>query len=188
MSSNRFVVIPTRFNRPTLPPLIEACRQVATVVLVHTEPGHVPVRGTVKVDDSDSLSIQHWWNAGLDRCTGPTLVLNDDIVATPVHLQELFDALDTADLVYVAGHRIGHPTPLTGWCYGLHPNKIRPSNDFQWWYGDDDLYYRALRDGLTVSSVDVPGIEHDRGEAAFENPVHAAMVQQDHDLFVERWR
>lgn len=187
LEARRFVVIPTRFNRPTLAPLIEACQQVATVVVVHTEPGHAPVRGTVTVRDHQSLSIQHWWNAGLDRCHGPTLILNDDIHATPTDLEALFDALDTADVVYVAGHRVGHRTPLTGWCYGIHPDRIRPDEAFQWWAGDDDLYLRAVDAGMNVVAVDLPGIVHKRGEAAFENPAHAAMVDADMRLLAERW-
>jgi len=183
---DRHVVIPTRFSRQTLAPLVEACRVVAEVVLVHTEPGHAPVFGVTNVRSS-SLSIQRWWNTGLDLCHGPTLVLNDDIVASPEDLELLFDALDTADVVYLAGHRAGHATPLTGWCYGLRPDVIRPDDAFQWWAGDDDLYLRALRDGLTVTAVDVPDIVHHRGVEAFENPVHAAMVDADMRLLHDRF-
>lgn len=186
MPVDRFVVIPTRLDRPTLVPLVEAALEVAKVVIVHTEPGHEPLPGTIAVDDF-SLSIQRWWNTGLDRCTGPTLILNDDIVARPEDLTALFDALDSADVVYLAGHRIGHFTPLTGWCYGIHPDQIRPSNDFGWWAGDDDLYMRAVRDGLKVVAVDVPTIRHERVDVAFANPAHAAMVDADMKLLHERW-
>ena len=182
----RYVVIPTRFNRPTLGPLIEACQAVAETVIVHTERGHAPIAGTITVR-SDSLSIQQWWNAGLDVCAGPTLVLNDDIIAAPEDLEILFDALDSADIVYLAGHRIGHATPLTGWCYGLRPEVIRPSNDFQWWAGDDDLYLRAIQQQLRVVAVDVPGIEHRRSVEAFSNPAHAKMAEADMRLLRERW-
>lgn len=180
------VTIPTRFNRPTLMPLVAEAQQIARVVIVHTEPHHAPIRGTTAIT-SDSNSIQAWWNAGLNACHGPTLVLNDDVVATADDLLALFAALEDADLVYLAGHRVGHATPLTGWCYGLHPDRIRPDEAFQWWYGDDDLYKRAVRDGLKVEAVDVPGIRHERLPVAFENPVHAAMVEQDAALFAKRW-
>jgi hypothetical protein len=186
MSSDRFVVIPTRLDRHTLLPLVESALEVAQVVIVHTEPGHDPIPGTITLYD-DSLSIQHWWNTGLDVCTGPTLVLNDDIVAAPSELVALFDALDSADLVYLSGHRLGHFTPLTGWCYGLYPHMLRPSNDFGWWGGDDDLYLRATHSNLRVTAVDVPGIRHERVEAAFANPSHAAMVEADMNLLHSRW-
>lgn len=187
MSSDRYITIPTRFGRPTVVPLIQACKKVATTVVVHTEPDLPVFDGTVTVDDSTSNSIQHWWNAGLDHCSGPTLVLNDDVVATPAALNLLFEALDQSDVVYLAGHRIGHRTPLTGWCYGIHPDRIRPDNAFGWWAGDDDLYLRALDAGMTVTAIDVPEIRHERSPVAFENPVHAAMVEADMKLLQERW-
>lgn len=184
--ARRFVVIPTRFDRPTVLPLVESCRQVAVTVLVHTEPGHADVPGTVSVHDF-SLSIQHWWNSGLDQTAGPTLILNDDIYATPDDLTRLFAELDNADVVYLSGHRVGHRTPLTGWCYGIRPDVIRPDEAFGWWYGDDDLYLRAVRDGLRVVAVDIPTVEHRRSAVAFANPVHGEMAQRDAVLFGERW-
>jgi hypothetical protein len=187
MSSDRYTVIPTRYGRPTVVPLLEVCKQVAQTIVVLTEPDLPQHEGTISVDGTFSASIQAWWNAGLDRCTGPTLILNDDVVATPDALGQMFDALETADVVYLAGHRVGHRTPLTGWCYGIHPDRIRPSNDFQWWAGDDDLYLRAVRGGLTVTAVDIPTIRHERAQAPFENPVHAAMVDADMNLLHERW-
>lgn len=181
-----FVTIPTRFDRPTVVPLVESASQVATVILVHTEPGHPDLPNAVNVHDY-SRSIQHWWNTGLDLCDGPTLVLNDDIVAAPSDLQLMFDALADNDIVYLAGHRIGHATPLTGWCYGIRPDVIRPDNAFGWWYGEDDLYRRAVRDGLTVAALNIPTIEHHRMEAAFAHPEHAQMASEDAVLFAQRW-
>lgn len=187
MSSDRYIVIPTRYGRDTVVPLLETCKQVANTVVVHTEPGLLRYEGTITVDDSSSDSIQHWWNAGLDRCLGPTLVLNDDVAATADDLISMFLALETgADLVYLAGHRAGHATPLTGWCFGIHPDRIRPDNAFGWWYGDDDLYQSAIRSGMNVQALHLP-IEHRRAEIAFENPVHAAMVSRDADLYQQRW-
>lgn len=183
---DRFVTIPTRFNRPTLLPLVLEAQKVAQVVIVHTEPHHAPIRDTTPVH-STSNSIQCWWNEGLDKCDGPTLVLNDDIIATADQLTQLFDALDTADLVYLAGHRVGHATPLTGWCYGLHPDRIRPDEAFGWWWGEDDMYQRALQAGLTITPVNIPGIRHARSETAFENPRHAAMTAHDGALYRQRW-
>ena len=180
-----FITIPTRFDRDLIWPRIEACKQVAELVIVHTEPGHDDVPEVVNVRDY-SRSIQHWWNSGLDRCSGPTLVLNDDIVAAPEDLATMLEELTRADVVYLAGHRVGHATPLTGWCYGIHPDRIRPDTDFQWWGGDDDLFKRAVRDGLTISALHLP-IEHRRGEAAFHDPIHAAMAHEDMKLLAERW-
>lgn len=180
----RFVVIPTRFDRDTLAPLIEVCQQVATVVLVHTEPGHPEIPDTVTVR-SYARNIHTWWNAGLDSCDGPTLVLNDDITATAGALEALFDALDTADLVYVTG-RSG-TTPLSGWCFGLHPAGIRPDETFGWWYGEDDLYQRARTHGLRITPLDLPGIVHRRPGPMFADPDLQALAEQDRITYLRRW-
>jgi hypothetical protein len=182
----RYAVIPTRFDRETLAPLVQALQPICTVVIVHTEPDHPHIQGTVRVEDF-SPSIQHWWNSGLDQCDGPTLVLNDDIEASTEDLEALFGALDHNDVVYVAGHRIGHRTPLTGWCYGIHPDRIRPDEAFGWWAGDDDLFLRAMAENMAVAAIHLPNIVHKRIEAAFGNPVHAAMVDADMKLLAERW-
>lgn len=182
----RFVTIPTRFNRPTLLPLVLEAQKVAQVVIVHTEPHHAPIRGTTPIH-STSNSIQQWWNEGLDKCDGPTLVLNDDVVATSTQLDTLFAALEKSDLVYLLGHRVGHATPFTGWCYGLHPSRIRPDNAFGWWYGEDDMYRRAIESNMNVQAVDIPEIRHERSLSAFENPTHATMVEHDAILYHERW-
>lgn len=179
------IVIPTRFNRATVAPLIAECIKVARVVLVHTEPDHPDVPDTVTVR-SDSRNIHTWWNLGLDTCTGPALALNDDVEATAAALAALGAELDTADLVYL-DQRPG-PNPLTGWCFGLHPDRIRPDEAFQWWYGDDDLYRRAVRDGLTIRSVRSKDIRHVRPTAQhFEDPAMRAVVDRDRYTFRDRW-
>lgn len=180
------VVIPTRFDRHTLWPLVNTILEVGTPVIVHTEPGHPNVDQCINVHDY-SPSIQSWWNSGLDHTGDRALVLNDDIEATPASLTTLHTELDNNDVVYLAGHRVGHATPLTGWCYGIRHNIIRPDNAYGWWYGDDDLYRRAVRDGLRISALNIPEIRHIRQPAAFSNPVHAAMVEQDAKTYAERW-
>lgn len=182
----RYVTIPT-YGRETTAPLIEVCQRVAEVVIVHTAPDPILYEGTVAVDGSGSRSIQRWWNIGLDRCDGPTLVLNDDITVTTASLEHLFDELDNADIVYLAGHRVGHRTPLTGWCYGIHPDRIRPDEAFGWWAGDDDLYLRAVAQGMKITAVDEPDIRHVRSNISFESPTHAEMAIHDMGLLHERW-
>lgn len=183
-SAERFVVIPTRFDRPWLDSLVKVCQSVATVVVVHTEPGHDPIPGTVSVR-SDVRNIQAWWNAGIDQCSGPTLVLNDDLVVTAESLSALFDALEDADLVYVTGRQ--GTTPLSGWCFGLHPDGIRPDEAFRWWFGDDDLYNRAVRDNLRIVALDLPDVIHVRTGPTFPDPDLAVLAASDRLLYLERW-
>lgn len=175
------IVIPTRFGRPTLPDLIAAASRVAPVVVVHTEPGHDDHPGATNVHDH-RRNIHHWWNTGLDACHGPALVLNDDISATPDALAALLAALDTADLAYVPGRRPDARTPISGWCYGIRPDELRPDPAFVWWFGDDDLYRRAA----TPRLVDTAVTHHQRPDMG-PAPEFAQAVKADRALYRQRW-
>lgn len=181
----RYVTIPTRFGRSTVHPLIDVCRQLATVVLVQTEAGHPNVPGTVTIR-SYARNIHTWWNMGLNRCDGPTLVLNDDLIADRPSLQAMFDALETSDVVHLTGREAG-TTPFTGYCFGLHPNQIRPDESYTWWFGDDDLWQRAKAKGLTVTPLNLPGIVHAPRTHMFEDPHLQEAAQWDRDLYLRRW-
>ncbi len=178
------IVIPTRFDRDTLAPLINECLQVGRVILIHTEPGHAPVKGTVTLR-SEARNIHTWWNLGLDACDGPALVLNDDIVTDAPDILALFLALDDTDLVYAAGR--GGPMPLTGWCFGLHPDKIRPDPAFTWWYPDDDLWKRAVAEGLSARAVALKNTHHERPGPRFGDPAMKDAAERDAALFRSRW-
>lgn len=178
-----YVVIPTRFDRATLKPLIDVCQAVATVVIVHTVPGHPEPAGTVTVR-SDARNIHTWWNLALNICAGPTLVLNDDVTADPKSLTTMLQALDTADLVYLTGRQ--GTTPLTGWCFGLRPDRIRPDESFTWWFGDDDLWQRAHAKHLTIRELDLP-IRHVRTGPTFPDPAMQEAATWDQALYLRRW-
>jgi len=177
------IIIPTRFDRPTLTPLVKACQATGHVILIHTEPGHPPIAGTTTIR-SDARNIHTWWNLGLDQCDGPALILNDDLNVTHTALKKLATALDHTDLVYLQGR--GGPSPMTGWCFGLHPDKIRPDEAFQWWYGDDDLHRRAITEGLTVKAIPASGIVHNK-VARFADPQLEQATIRDEHLYRQRW-
>jgi hypothetical protein len=174
------VVIPTRFERDSLWSLIEAASDVATVVLVHTEPGHADAPGVVNLRDY-RRNIGHWWNTGLDVADGPALVLNDDVRTSSAALRALLTALDDADLVYVPGRPAKAPTPVSGWCWGVRPDLLRPDPAYTWWYSDDDLYRRAS--WPTCVDVDV---EH-LARGGFGPGEFGQDVKADRALYEERW-
>lgn len=173
------VVIPTRFGRPTLARLLDVAREVGPVALVHTEAGHDDVPGVLNLHDH-RRNIHHWWNTGLDALDGPALVLNDDIVTTPLALRAMLRALRGSDLVYVPGRRRRAPTPISGWCFGV--NGLRPDPAFVWWCGDNDLYRRAARPRLV--NVHVGHVQRDDMGPPDE---FAEVVEADRVLYAERW-
>ena len=175
------LVIPTRFGRDTLPALVDTAAHVGTVILVHTEPGHDDHPDAVNLHDY-RRNIHHWWNTGLDACDGPALVLNDDVTATPDALQNMLDELRYADLVYAPGRSRKAMTPITGWCYGVRSERLRPDPAFVWWYGDDDLYQRAQSRRMVPARI-THLQRDDMGPAAeFAEAVHA-----DRALYASRW-
>lgn len=178
----RYVVIPTRFERESIWPLIEQAAGVAEVILVHTEPDHNEVIGVTNVHDY-RRNIQHWWNSGLSCAhDGPALVMNDDLEVTAEVLEQLFEALERVDLVYVPGRGRKAATPISGWCWGVHPNQLRPDPDFVWWYGDDDLFNRA--EFPLLVNVDVKHIAREDMGAPEE---FREQVKLDRELYQKRW-
>lgn len=179
------IIIPTRFQSEHLVELVEAGRTVATVVIVHTEPGHPPVDGCVNVHDY-RRNIHRWWLTGLEVCTtAEALICNDDIEATPEALAMMLDALADADLV-VLPKPFG-TTPLSGWCYGINADgPLLPDPAYTWWYGEDDMWRRATRDGLRITTIDAPIVHHNSNTSHVPEEFKAA-VRADRRLYRSRW-
>lgn len=179
------VVVPTRFSDPKIWDLLDSIRQAGlSPVIVHTEHGHPDVPDAVNVLDT-RRNIHCWWNTGLDLCGDRALVLNDDLTAPPSGLRTMFDALNTADLVHLTGS-YGW-SALTGFCFGLRPDVIRPDEDFTWWFGDTDLHYRAMSAGLAITILDDTGIVEDRQDKPAYPLEFDAAVRLDRNLFHDRW-
>jgi hypothetical protein len=180
------VIISTLDDRcPWVWQLIDEAQKVATVVLVHTRTGSDEVPGTVTVRaDHVVLHFQRWANLGLDQCDGPTLVVNDDIIVDAEGMGKMLAKLETFDLVTLPGRTTA--SPLTGWCFGLRPEKIRYDEAYTWYFGDDDIWERARRDGLRAAVVNVP-IVHDRGDHPRFPPALRTAVAQDRARFMSLW-
>lgn len=171
--TNYVLIISTLDDRaPHVWNLIDEAKQVAKVVLVHTKPDTPEVAGTATVRADDiHLHYPAWANRGLDKCNGPTLVINDDILIDAESMSEMFRKLETADLVTLPG-RIG-TTPITGWCFGLNPNVFRFDDGYRWFYSDDQMWEEAKRDRRKIAVANV-AIVHDRGD----HPKHPTELRQ----------
>lgn len=104
-------------------------------------------------------NIHRWWNRGIDYAelygADIVIVVNDDIVC-----HEPLTKLAAA--IRATGATLAQPaTPaMTGWCFALNlAHGIRPDDRYQWWFGDNDLWLRAKREGKGVVSVPV-AIQH----------------------------
>lgn len=151
-------------------------------------------------DSSEDRNISRWWNLGLDALVRlglmgwNALVLNDDVTLEHGAVQRLASAL--------RGRRaaLAFPGPvermltepggerITGWCFMLRgEGGLRAREDLAWWYGDNDLDWRARAAG---GAVTVPGVGHLHADPnGYTNriPALAAQAGRDRDLFLAAW-
>jgi hypothetical protein len=173
-----------------------------------------PLRGKiVAIDDLiRPKNIQRWWNLGITAAESwarmknqdewNVLVTNDDVIACP-HLAETLDLemrKTTAVLSYPDNfegdrwvfHTVPGPVAITtrisGWCWMIRGGSGLFADDrFEWWYGDDDLDWRARESG---GSLMVPGckVEHlSPGKLTGESPELTARTHLDRRLFEDKW-
>lgn len=123
------------------------------------------------------INISRWWNLGLDHIeeweTNPdgtqysrwhVLVLNADARIKPEGVARLSWALDTNPGYAMAGPKAGvgierehRPGPngldkrVPGWCFMLTSDvPLRADERYRWWFGDNDLEWRAREAGGTL--------------------------------------
>jgi hypothetical protein len=198
-----WLVVPTLGSRDaSLLPLLEGAGMPAVVVC--TGPAS-PSRYRASAWDRHALhagggemNIQRWWNLGIsytvERGADAVVVVNDDVAAAPGALLELAAHIEAGEphapmLVWpdVPEHAAGRVTGMTGWCWAIDPQRIRPDEAFKWWYGDNDLELRAraMRPDSAVRAVEGLDVKHLRTDYAYERPVQHLI---DHDVRLFRAR
>lgn len=164
------------------------------------------------VRGGDDRNISRWWNLGLDAVTkhanwlGDTewnaLVLNDDVVCPPSLVDALSNAMrsTTAVLAYpdqCGGqqqilHTEAAPVDLrqriAGYAWMLRGETgLRADESMAWWFGDDDVDWRAREAG---GALLVPGtpVEHRLPNGYTEAvPALAEQAGRDRETFVTKW-
>ena len=152
-------------------------------------------------DRAPDRNISRWWNLGLDRLVQlglmewNALVLNDDTVLEPGAVHRLAEALrrHRAALAHpgLSERLLTEPSPqerITGWCFMLRgEGGLRADESMAWWYGDNDLHWRAIQSGgaLTVPHV---GVFHtDPNGYTNRVPALAEQAGRDRETFLARW-
>ncbi len=142
------------------------------------DPPLTDVYGDVDIirDDVEPRNISRWWNRGLDAAHAVqsfideeyvVAILNDDLVLPPGFVSRLASAIMRHDAAAAYPnqhgwqrdgdfvHRIAAPISLyrrmTGYAFALRGSKqIRADETLQWWYGDDDIDWKARQRGGSV--------------------------------------
>lgn len=134
------------------------------VVVVATTSAPVDMDGCTVLHDLGDINIHRWWNAGLDACMSRgaryVAVINDDVLMDEHTLPSLVDALLEAGATLASpggGGLVTDPARLmviNGACWLLDTaSGLRPDEGYRWWYGDNDIDFRARRDHGGVVSV-----------------------------------
>jgi len=134
------------------------------IVIVDTS-GTVQADGCHVVRDDGPINIQRWWNTGIDyaQVHGAThvAVLNDDVLLGQGALSTLLAKIGPAAISSVGGgglftEAIPEWRALNGACWLLDlATGLRADEGYHWWYGDDDLDWRARTQHGGVMSLQV---------------------------------
>ena len=192
-----FLTVPTRGDHPELLEALVHASSIPRQNIAIVRTADVPVPAGVAVLDAiGPLNIHHWWNLGIDYAkdhgASSVAVLNDDLVINSHTITDLTSALEaTGAAIATPGpqvrlHRNRMPLrPLligSLWVLDLSSG-LKPNEDFQWWYGDDDLDIRARRDFPGLVTVPV-WFEHPHaGQSTETSPILQELVAQDERTF-----
>ncbi|KAF2774634.1 glycosyltransferase [Streptomyces sp. OM5714] len=160
----------------------------------------------------DPPNISSFWNVGIALADGSAhhagaaqwdiVVLNSDVVVPPGWTATLSAAMrsTSAVLAYPDQHggreQLLHtkaiPVDLrqriTGYAYMLRGETgLRLDEDLVWWYGDDDLDWRAREQG---GALLVPGLAVDHrcpNGSLYERPELEQQTARDRETFAAKW-
>jgi GT2 family glycosyltransferase len=156
-------------------------------------------------------TIHEMWNAGLveaARAAGGrphnVAVLNNDLEVHPGFLATLAEGLRSSDDNWIAYPnwqgldipvRVAVPVDRTagqsmsGWAFMVRGEVgLRFDEQFQWWYGDDDIQRQAEKAGGRVVCVGGVTCTHlEPGRSTDESPELRARARADMERFVKKW-
>lgn len=209
---NVWTVVTTHDRHGMLAALLTDLNPEHTVIVDHasTPPVIADVARVIRCDCTPNIS--HLWNLGLNyvdsraRGTGYFVaVLNDDLRIPPGTLEGLAEALDDtgAAVAFPDVHGLLRPgqtdvrtkpgpvnlfTRMTGFCFMLRGSiGLRADEELVWWYGDDDLEWRAAERGGTVRVGGVT-VEHLSPNGSVATDVGLAeQTVLDRATFVAKW-
>ena len=210
---NNWVVVTTHNRHAMLDDLLSDLPRERTVIVDHrSDPPieHSSVAHVIRCDCDPNIS--HLWNLGINWVASANrpveftvTVINDDLRIPPGTLDTLATALELtrAEIAFpdVPGFlkggqfavRQGDPGPhnlfhrMTGYAFTLAGDTaLRADESLVWWYGDDDLEWRAESSRGTVR-VGGATVQHLSPNGSMADPALAAQAIKDRDTFVAKW-
>lgn len=186
------------------------------VVPVKEDTGRTWPANTLVVPNDGELNLSAKWNKGLEwaekqaREAGlerwNVAIMNDDLEAGPMFLEELAGALRADDDNWIAYPDFRGQVPkgrymatqstelagqtMSGWCFMVRGESgLRADEQFRWWYGDSDLERQireARKNVVAVGGVDVSHLHP--LESTKNNPELLATAKEDEGRFAAKWQ
>ena len=159
-----WVTVPTA-GRDTLTAAIDSTGVPRDrTVIVAPAPDAIRPEGCHVVEDFGEINIHRWWNAGLDyaQAHGAThvLIINDDVLLDETTVPALLDGMEGRAAIGSPGAGGIFEGDLPEWrvmngaCWLLDlATGLRADERYRWWYGDNDLDWRARTEHGGVASV-----------------------------------
>lgn len=110
------------------------------IIFVNKAPGYTSYGGVTHLEDFNDISIYRYWNTGIDHAVAngadSIVLLNGVIDFDPFVIKDAYDALNdqNKELVNIAD---GAAMILSA------TSSLRADDQFQIWFGDNDIYRRA---------------------------------------------
>jgi len=149
-----WIVIPTADRHQYLEAIFENSEVLKNqIVIVRTTSGE-NIPEVHNIWDLEDFNIHRWWNKGInfaqDNGAKFVAVLNDDVQVAKGSLQKIVWGMKDS------GADIGYPEPsysdICGYAWVLRiDSKVRPDEQFRWWFGDNDIRKQAIANNGYVS-------------------------------------
>lgn len=191
-----WVTVPTA-GRDTLAAAIDSTGipRDRTVIVKTAEDAALP-DGCHVVEDFGEINIHRWWNAGLDyaQAHGAThvLVINDDVLLDESTVPALLEGMDGRAAIGSPGAGGIFEGDLPEWrvmngaCWLLDlATGLRADEGYRWWYGDNDLDWRARTEHGGVASIRCHFVHLHANELTAASPSLTRLTDDDNRKWLE---
>lgn len=183
---NVWVTVPVGEREQYLPNLlmglVDYCDRI---VFVNNHREYTRFPGVHHVEDYGPTNIYRWWNVGINYAQRHgaeyVAVLNDDLEFDTDFIRQFHTYLVGNDLAIADMHNSGNGGGAA-WIMDLQYG-LRLDERFQWWYGDTELFKRAMDMGKFGKFVYDRFRHLNPNGNLTEKPELMDLVRQDEELY-----
>jgi hypothetical protein len=150
------------------------------IVFINALEGYAEFTGVTHLEDFGDINLYRYWNTGIDYAVAngaeAILVLSNPIDFDPFIIQEAASALLGKEIVNVSD---GAGFVISG------TSEIRLDEQFQIWFGDNDLYRRSMEVEETYRPEFSEWIELDPW--VIDTPYLQVIVESDEAKYSAKW-